>query len=244
MALFQGFSPRQSAYMSATQSANIYVSPYKTYPTDSSFIYVPEIDDFAVDMSSLITSGKYQIKDATIFKDCSPEQVQIAASIEVLPGESDASACQIVEGNVIPQRVDRCILRVRITRKASVTSSGVRKMGFTFTRTMAVNFSSMSATAPTVETTAPLTTVTTPTTKTIPSIARGKLISVGQFMKLIRATSPRGSIVQFVSTPTKGSNCAIQKARLNTKRAGTCLVRYSIVTRTKKFFKSVKIRVL
>ena len=242
MALFQGFSPRQSAYMSATQSANIYLSPYKTFPSDSSFVYVPEIDDFAMDMSSLSTSGKYQIKDATIFKDCSPEQVQIAASTENLPGSSNASACQIVEGNIIPQRVDRCILRVQLTRRASVTSSGTRKMGFTYTRVLAVNFSSISTTVPTVNTTTPST--TTIKSNFVPSIARGKTISVAQFMKLIRAVLPKGSTIQFGTMPNKGSKCVIQKTRLVTKRVGSCTVRYSIVTKSKKIWKSATIRVL
>lgn len=240
MASFQGFSPRQSAYMSATRSASLYLSPYKTFPYDSSYVYIPEIDDFAVDMSGISTNGKYVIKNATIFKDCSPEQVQVAASITAVSGKSDNSACQIVEGNIVPTRVGRCILRVQVTRKPSVTASGARKSESTFTRDLAVNFSSMPAPAPAANTVTPSTSAKS---GTVPSIARGKSVSVGQFMTLIGATSPKGSVVRFGSVPKGGSVCAILRARLVAKKAGTCSVRYSIVTRSKKTWRTATIRV-
>lgn len=197
LTIFQGFSLRQSAYMSAVQSANIYLSPFKTYPFDSSFVYVPEIDDFAMDASSLINGGKFQIKDATIFKDCSPEQVQIAVSTEGVPGTSDELACQIVEGNIIPTRVGRCILRVQLTRKTSVTASGIRKLGFTFARNLAVDFSSIPTSQPA--------NVATPST-TGASLSPVASVSKAPAVRLIRMTTGK-SIASYLklNVPSKST---------------------------------------
>ena len=224
MGSFGGFSPRQSAYMSTAKFANLYFSPFKTWPSDSSYIYVPEIEDFALDMSSLSTNGKYQIKDATIFKDCSPEQVQIAVSTEGVPRNSDASACQIVEGNIIPTRVERCILRVQVTRKPSVTASGVRKMGFTFTRDLAVYFSSIPAPAP------PANTITPPTASIskapvvrISRMTSGK--SIASFLKL-SITSKSKISLRISSASLKF--CKVQGTSVRGLKAGPCKLTISV----------------
>ena len=224
MAMFQGFTPRQSAYMSTAKFANLYSSAYKTWPYDSSFIYVPEIDDFAIDMSTLSTNGKFQIKDATIFKDCSPEQVQVAVSTEGPTRNADASACQIVEGNIIPTRVERCILRVQLTRKASVTASGVRKKGFTFTRDLAVYFSSIPEPA------SPATTATLPTTSIskapvarISRMTSGK--SIASFLKL--TVTPKSTIRLRIATSSL-KFCKVAGASIKGLKVGQCKLTISV----------------
>ena len=197
--------------MSAKQSANLYVSPYKTFPYNSSFVYVPEIDDFAMDMSSLSTSGKYQIKDATIFKDCSSEQVQIAASTADFRGKSDDRACQIVEGNIIPTRVGRCILRVQVTRKPSVASSGVRKMGFTFTRDLAVNFSSLSTTVPIA------------IMKTV-AVKTGQTQALSTLAKALQLSIPKGAKVSGVVSRASGAVCKVLGPKVVGIAPGKCTV--------------------
>ena len=211
LTLFQGFSPRQSAYMSATQSANLYVSPYKTFPYNSSFVYVPEIDDFAMDMSSLSTSGKYQIKDATIFKDCSPEQVQIVASTTEIRGANDDAACQIVEGNIIPTRVGQCILRVQVTRKPSVSASGTRKMGFTFTRDLAVSFSSLSTTVPIA------------IMKTV-AVKTGQTQALSTLAKALQLSIPKGAKVSGVVSQASGAVCQVLGPKVVGIAPGKCTV--------------------
>ena len=220
LTLFQGFSPRQSAYMSAKQSANLYVSPYKTFPYNSSFVYVPEIDDFAMDMSNLSTSGKYQIKDATIFKDCSSEQVQIAASTADFRGKSDDRACQIVEGNIIPTRVGRCILRVQITRRASVTASGVRKMGFAFTRDLAVNFSSLSTTMPSSNTASSATTAIANTV----AVKTGRSQALSTLAKAAQLSIPKGAKVSGVVSQASGAVCQVLGPKVVGIAPGKCTV--------------------
>lgn len=220
LAMFQGFSPRQSAYMPKTQWANLYWSSYKTMPNNSSFVYIPEIDDFAMDLSSVITSGKYMIKDATIFKDCSPEQVQVVASVKDLSGKSNDSACQIVEGNIIPLRVGRCILRVQITRRASVTASGARKMGFAFTRDLAVNFSSM----PTSTNTAPSTTsISKAPVVRISRTTSGK--SIASFLKL--AVTSKSTIRLRIATSSL-KFCKVKGTSIRGLKAGRCKLTISV----------------
>ena len=218
LTLFQGFSPRQSAYMSATQSANLYVSPYKTFPYNSSFVYVPEIDDFAMDMSSLSTSGKYQIKDATIFKDCSPEQVQIVASTTEIRGANDDAACQIVEGNIIPTRVGRCILRVQVTRKPSVSASGTRKMGFTFTRDLAVSFSSLSTTVPIA------------IMKTV-AVKTGQTQALSTLAKALQLSIPKGAKVSGVVSQASGAVCKVSGMKVVGVAPGKCMVTIKVISK-------------
>ena len=218
LTLFQGFSPRQSAYMSATQSANLYVSPYKTFPYNSSFVYVPEIDDFAMDMSSLSTSGKYQIKDATIFKDCSPEQVQIVASTTEIRGANDDAACQIVEGNIIPTRVGQCILRVQVTRKPSVSASGTRKMGFTFTRDLAVSFSSLSTTVPIA------------IMKTV-AVKTGQTQALSTLAKALQLSIPKGAKVSGVVSQASGAVCKVSGMKVVGVAPGKCMVTIKVISK-------------
>ena len=232
MAMFQGFSSRQSAYMSTAKFANLYLSPFKTWPSDSSYIYVPEIDDFAMDMSSLSTNGKYQIKDATIFKDCSPEQVQIAVSTEGVPRNSDASACQIVEGNIIPTRVERCILRVQVTRKPSVTANGVRKMGFTFTRDLAVYFSSIPAPAPPANTTTPTTTsISTPLTASVskaPVVLISRMTSGKSIASFLKLTVTSKSKISLKISSASLKYCKVAGASIRGLKVGPCKLTISV----------------
>jgi len=233
--MFQGFSPRQSAYMSTAKFANLYMSAYKTWPSNSSFIYVPEIDDFAMDMSTLSTNGKFQIKDATIFKDCSPEQVQIAVSTEGPARNKDASACQIVEGNIIPTRVERCILRVQLTRRASVTASGVRKKGFTFTRDLAVYFSSIPEPAsPATTANLPTTSISTTTTLPITSISKAPVArisrmtsgkSIASFLKL--TVTPKSTIRLRIATSSL-KFCKVAGTSIKGLKVGPCKLTISV----------------
>ena len=214
LAMFQGFNPRQSAYMSKAQSVSLYHSAYKTFPYDSSYLYIPEIDDFAIDMSSLSTSGKYMIKDATIFKDCSPEQVQIVASTEDFSGIPNDSGCQIVEGNIIPMRVGRCILRVQVTRTGSVTASGVRAMGFTFTRNLAVNFSSLSTPVPGVS-----------KTMTVRRSKPASAKSIAIFAKIPVLSKSKVSL-KVLSGYTKF--CKVSSTTLRGLKNGTCKIKVTV----------------
>ena len=224
IAMFQGFSPRQSAYMSTAKFANLYLSAYKTWPSNSSFIYVPEIDDFAMDMSTLSTNGKFQIKDATIFKDCSPEQVQVAVSTGGSSRNADATACQIVEGNIIPQRVERCILRVQLTRRASVTASGVRKMGFTFTRDLAVYFSSIPVPAsPATIATLPTTIISKAPVARISRITSGK--SIASFLKL--SVTSKSTIRLRIATSSL-KFCKVAGTSIKGLKVGRCKLTISV----------------
>lgn len=228
--VFQGFSPRQSAYMAAEQYANIYLSPFKTFPYNSSFVYVPEIDDFAMDASSLSTSGKFQIKDATIFKDCSPEQVQIAASIEGTPGTSDDSACQIVDGNVIPTRVGRCILRVQLTRKPSVTASGVRTMGNTFTRKLAVDFSSLPPASPVMDTKSPSIEAMVRTV----AVKTGTAQSLLMLAKAAQFSVPKGAKVSATVSRTSKKMCKVSVSKVVGILPGKCTITIKVTPKNGK----------
>jgi len=218
LALFSGGTPRQSAYMSPAQSASTYVSPYKTFPRDSSYVYIPEIDDFAMDMSNLGTSDTYMIKDATIFKDCSPEQVQIVASTTEIRGANDDAACQIVEGNIIPTRVGRCILRVQVTRKPSVSASGTRKMGFTFTRDLAVSFSSLS------------TTVKIAIMKTV-AVKTGKTQALSTLAKAVQLSIPKGAKVSGVVSQASGAVCKVSGMKVVGVAPGKCVVTIKVISK-------------
>jgi hypothetical protein len=181
-------------------------------------VYIPEIDDFAMDMSNLGTSDTYMIKDATIFKDCSPEQVQIVASTTEIRGANDDAACQIVEGNIIPTRVGRCILRVQVTRKPSVSASGTRKMGFTFTRDLAVSFSSLS------------TTVKIAIMKTV-AVKTGKTQALSTLAKAVQLSIPKGAKVSGVVSQASGAVCKVSGMKVVGVAPGKCVVTIKVISK-------------
>ena len=122
--------------------APAYTTPGKTFPSSSAYEYLPEIDDWALHLDEVSSIGRTELVKRTVFEDCAPEEVDMLVTTvtDSRSGEDFESACQVVDGVVIPTRIGECFLRIVASRRTPVTGFSVAPRSARSTQVLTVPF--------------------------------------------------------------------------------------------------------